>query len=64
MEAEGETEEPESERGERSRVGKEAMCGERSNEDRRTTSTVVARMRDHGSYAGWPNGFELVQGRG
>lgn len=32
--------------------GSEGSYVERSNEDGRTTSTVVARMRDHGAYAG------------
>lgn len=44
--------------------GTEGSYVERSNEEGWSTSSVVARMRDHGAYAGWPNGLELTQGRG
>lgn len=45
---EGETEE----RDGRSRVGNRGkLCGERSNEESRSTSSVVARMRDRRAYA-------------
>lgn len=44
--------------------GTEGSYVERSNEEGWSTSSVVARMRDHGAYAGWPNGLEVTQGRG
>ena len=42
--------------GKKSRGEAKGNYVERSNERGRSTSTVVARMRDHGTYAGWPNG--------
>ncbi|KAF7562500.1 hypothetical protein G7046_g1639 [Stylonectria norvegica] len=44
--------------------GSERSYVERSNEEGRSTSTVVARMRDRGAYAGWPNGLEVAQRTG